>query len=53
MLMEIFDRLDKCRNEIQERVESEEFLTLMRKSFEAYTQEKRQMLKLLITNAAP
>jgi hypothetical protein len=54
-LMEIFDRLDNFGNEIQERIESPEFLALVRKSFrswdEASTQEKKQMLKRLITNA--
>src|SRR5208337_1055937 len=55
-LMEIFERLDNFGDEIQERIESPEFLALVRKCFrswdEADTQEKRQMLKKLITNAA-
>lgn len=54
-LMEIFDRLDNFGDEIQERIESPEFLTLVKKNFrswdEADTQEKKQMLKKLITNA--
>jgi len=55
-LMEIFDRLDNFGDEIQERIESPEFLALVKKSFrswdEASTQEKKQMLKKLITNAS-
>jgi len=54
-LMTIFDRLDGFGDEIQERIESPAFLTLVTKSFrswdEANTQEKKQMLKKLITNA--
>ena len=56
-LMTIFDRLDGFGDEIQERIESPAFLTLVTKSFrswdEANTQEKKQMLKKLITNAVP
>ncbi len=54
-LNEIFERLDNFGDEIQERLESPEFLALVRKTFkswdEADTEEKRQMLKRLITNA--
>jgi hypothetical protein len=54
-LMEIFERLDNFGDEIQARIESPEFLDLVRKSFrswdEASTDEKKQMLKKLITNA--
>ncbi|MBZ5489750.1 MAG: hypothetical protein LAO76_02325 [Acidobacteriia bacterium] len=54
-LMDIFDRLDNFGDEIQGRVESPEFLTLVRKTFKAWdeadTEEKRQMLKKLILNA--
>ena len=54
-LMEIFERLDNFGDEIQERLESPEFLTLVRKTFKAWdeadTEEKRQMLKKLILNA--
>ncbi len=54
-LMEIFERLDNFGDEIQERIESPEYLTLVRKTFKAWdeadTEEKRQMLKKLILNA--
>lgn len=47
--------LDNFGDEIQERIESPEFLALVRKNFrswdEADTKEKKQMLKKLITNA--
>lgn len=55
-LREIFERLDSFGEEIEERIESPEFLALVRKCFrswdEADTHEKKQMLKKLITNAA-
>lgn len=55
-LREIFERLDNFSDEIVERLESPEFLALVKKSFrswdEADTDEKKQMLKKLITNAA-
>jgi len=54
-LMGIFDRLDDFGDEIQERIESPAFLALVTKTFrswdEADVQEKKQMLKKLITNA--
>jgi hypothetical protein len=54
-LNDIFGRLDNFGPEVQERIESPEYLALVRKSFrswdEADTEEKRQMLKKLITNA--
>jgi hypothetical protein len=54
-LGDIFVRLDGFGEEIQERIESPEYLGLVRKCFrtwdEADTQEKKQMLKKLITNA--
>ncbi len=54
-LNDIFARLDSLGPEIQERIESPEYLALVRKSFrswdEADTQEKKQMLKKLIANA--
>jgi hypothetical protein len=54
-LNDIFARLDNFGEEVQERVESPEYLALVRKTFrswdEADTEEKRQMLKKLITNA--
>jgi hypothetical protein len=52
---EIFGRLDSFGDEIQGRIESPEYLTLVKKCFrswdEADTQDKKQMLKKLITNA--
>ncbi len=54
-LVDIFSRLDGFGEEIQQRIESPEYLTLVKKTFrswdEADTQEKKQMLKKLITNA--
>ncbi len=54
-LVQIFERLDNFGEDIQERIESPEFLALVKKCFrswdEADTQEKRQMLKKLISNA--
>jgi hypothetical protein len=54
-LTEIFQRLDNFQDEIKERLESTEYLALVRKTFrtwdEADTEEKRQMLQRLITNA--
>jgi len=54
-LNDIFDRLDSLGPEIQERIESPQYLALVKKSFrswdEADTQEKKQMLKKLIANA--
>jgi hypothetical protein len=53
-LNEIFGRLDKFGEDVQQRIESPEYLALVRKAFrswdEADTQEKKQMLKRLITN---
>lgn len=54
-LAEIFTRLDGFGDEVQERIESPSYLALVKKSFRAWdeadTQEKKQMLKKLITNA--
>jgi hypothetical protein len=54
-LIEIFGRLDNFGDEIEERIESPEYLALVKRSFrswdEADTQEKKQMFKKLITNA--
>lgn len=54
-LNEILGRLDSFGEEVQQRIESPQYLALVRQSFrswdEADTQEKRQMLKTLITNA--
>jgi hypothetical protein len=54
-LNDIFRRLDNFGDQIQQRIESAEYLSLVRKTFrswdEADTQEKKQMLKRLIMNA--
>lgn len=54
--VEIFSRLESLGDEIQERIESPEYLNLVKKCFrswdEADTQDKKQMLKKLITNAS-
>jgi hypothetical protein len=54
-LTDIFHRLDNFGDQIQQRIESPEYLALVRKTFrswdEADTQEKKQMLKRLIMNA--
>lgn len=54
-LTDIFARLDNLGPDIQNRIESAEYLALVTKTFrswdEADTQEKRHMLKKLIANA--
>jgi len=54
-LQDIFSRFDNFGEEIEKRIESQEYLTLVRKTFrswdEADTQGKRQMLSRLLTNA--
>ena len=54
-LADIFIRLDNFGDEVQQRIESPEYLTLVGKGFrswdEADTEEKRQMFKKLLTNA--
>lgn len=54
-MSDIFTRLDNLGPEIEERIESPQYLTLVRKTFrswdEADTEEKKQMLKKLIGNA--
>ncbi|MFC1626755.1 hypothetical protein ACFL1P_00965 [Patescibacteria group bacterium] len=53
-LDEIFTRLDGFGEEVQRRIESEEYLTLVKSVFRSWdqseTQEKRIMFKKLITN---
>ena len=53
---EILTRLDGFGEEVKNRMESEEYLTLVRRSFTAWdqadTQDKRNMFKRLLTNAA-
>jgi hypothetical protein len=54
-LADIFIRLDSFGDEVQQRIESPAYLALVGKAFrswdEADTQEKRAMIKKLITNA--
>lgn len=54
-LAEIIERLDSLGEETQERIESPEYLALVRRSFrswdEADTAEKREYIKRLLTNA--
>jgi hypothetical protein len=54
-LNDIFQRLDNFGDQIQQRIESPEYLALVRKTFRSWdaadTQEKKQMLKRLIMNA--
>jgi hypothetical protein len=55
-LEQIFTRFESLGKEIEERIESSEYLMLVRKTFrewdQADTQEKQQLLVQLITNAA-
>src|SRR5436190_2337478 len=54
-LADIFIRLDNFGDEVQQRIESPEYLALVGACFrswdEADTEEKRQMFKKLLTNA--
>lgn len=54
-LGEIFNRLDNFGDEVQERIESPEYLALVKKTFRSWdaadTNDKKQMLKKLIANA--
>lgn len=54
-LAEILVRLDKLGDEVQERIESPEYLALVRKAFRSWdqadTEEKKLMFKKLIANA--
>lgn len=55
IIQEVLTRLDGFGKEVQERIESPQYLTLVRRTFRSWdqsdTEEKRQMLKRLITNA--
>ncbi len=55
-LQEIGTRLSSLGDEIEERIQSEEYLSLVRKAFriwdQADTEEKRRLLSNVITNAA-
>lgn len=52
---DILERLDGFGEEVQQRIESPEYLQLVKKTFRAWdqadTEDKKQMLKKLITNA--
>lgn len=54
-LVEIVERLESLGEEIQRRIESEEYLALVRKAFRAWdhadTDEKRRLVKNLLMNA--
>lgn len=54
--VQMFSRLDEFGEEIKVRLESQEYLTLVRKTFHSWdqadTDEKRKMYQKLITNAA-
>lgn len=54
-LHEVVERLDSLGEEIHSRIESEEYLALVRKSFRAWdqadTEQKREYIKKLIANA--
>jgi hypothetical protein len=54
-LADIFARLDNFGDEVQARIESPEYLGLVKKTFRAWdeadTDEKKEMFKKLITNA--
>jgi hypothetical protein len=54
-LADIFTRLENFGDKIQDRIESPQYLALVKKTFRSWdaadTQDKRQMLKKLITNA--
>lgn len=54
-LGEVFERFDSLGDEVQKRIESDEYIILVRKTFrqwdQAETLEKKEMLKKLITNS--
>ncbi|MGA8221794.1 MAG: hypothetical protein WB780_09080 [Candidatus Acidiferrales bacterium] len=54
-LADIFVRLDNFGDDVQQRIESPEYLALVRTAFRSWdsadTEDKRQMFKKLITNA--
>jgi len=55
MLHEIFTTFDTFTNDIQQRLDSQEYLNLVQQGFAAWdqanTQEKRQLIQKLLTNA--
>ncbi len=54
-LIEIVDRLESLGDDIRQRIESEEYLSLVRRAFrtwdQADTEEKRRLIKNLLMNA--
>lgn len=54
-IIEIVDRLESLGHEIQQRIESEDYLALVRRAFrtwdQADTEEKRRLIKNLLMNA--
>lgn len=54
-LIQVMKRLDEFPEEINERLESEEYLQIVRKSFRSWdnsdTQEKRDLIRKLLTNS--
>ena len=54
-LLRVMKRLDEIKEEINERLESEEFMQIVRKSFRSWdksdTQEKRELIRKLLTNS--
>ena len=55
VIVEILNRLDSFGEEIQKRIESEDYLNLIRKGFRSWdqadTEEKRKLIKNLLMNA--
>lgn len=54
-LLRVMKRLDEFKEEIDERLESEEYMQIVRKSFRSWdksdTQEKRELVRKLLTNS--
>lgn len=55
-LISVVKRLDEMGEDVEERIQSEEYLQLVRKSFRTWdnadTHEKRELIRKLMTNAA-
>lgn len=55
VLVELTERLDEFGQKVQERIESEEYLAIVRTAFRAWdradTQEKKDLLRKLLSNA--
>jgi len=54
-LLRVMKRLDEFKEEIDERLESEEYMQIVRKSFRSWdksdTQEKKELIRKLLTNS--